>query len=118
MPDTVRSRLRVGVLADEGQDRLVSGQLGLPVFVDRGLATAGALGLAPGALAILDRHGRLAWTQPALTTVEESAGTAILGAVIGDLLAGVDVPQRLRAQWREQLDAYHQALRQYAVTMK
>ena len=39
------------------------------------------------------------------------SGLVALGAIVGDVLDGVDVPARLRDQWKQQSDAYQRAVR-------
>ncbi|MEM9586573.1 MAG: hypothetical protein AAGA03_04775 [Planctomycetota bacterium] len=54
----------------------------------------------PGSLAILDRQGRVVWTQVGLSAQQLPA----LGVVIADLLSGVDLPRRIQ-QEHERMEA-------------
>lgn len=119
MPESLRRRLRVVVLADESALSRLPRELTVPFVIDRRQANsnslvASSLELAPGGVAILDGRGKLAWTQPLAVP-----GTMVgLGAVVGDVLEGVDVPARIREQWREQVAEYHRVLDDQSVSRK
>jgi hypothetical protein len=109
MPDSLRQRVRAGVLADPRASDLVPPNLGIPIFIDPGQAAARSLELEPGALLILDRRGEVAWSQSSLSPVTEGQMVRV-GAIVGDLLNGVDVPRRVREQWEDQVTHYRQIL--------
>jgi len=64
------------------------------------------LGIAGGGVAVLDPAGRLAWTQPSFGADAFNG----LGSVVADVLKDVDVPKRIRAQWRAAVDLYREEL--------
>jgi hypothetical protein len=109
MPDSLRQRVRAGVLADPRASDLVPPNLGIPIFIDPGQAAARSLELEPGGLLILDRRGEVAWSQSSLSPVTEGQMVRV-GAIVGDLLNGVDVPRRVREQWEDQVTHYRQIL--------
>lgn len=108
MPDALKPRVRIAVLVDPPLAALVPPDLDLAVVEDDD-QLAQKLALGPGGLLILDAGGRVAWTQPVLPPAAPQA-LASLGAILGDILDGVDVPARLRAQWSDQVSEYHRAL--------
>lgn len=114
MPSKLQQRVRVAVLVDEAARDALPVQPTLPVVIDQGDPIARSLELTPGGVVILDRHGVIAWGQPDL-----SPDTLVtLGAIVSDVLDGVDVPKRLHDQWREQFDAYQRVLREQLVHRK
>ncbi len=112
MPESLRRRVRVVILVDEQAGNQVPRELALPLVVDQQEAAAKSLRLGSGGLVILDARGIVAWTQE---DVLPQAMTQ-LGAVIGDVLDGVDVPRRIRDQWKEQVLAYRRVLSQETVS--
>jgi hypothetical protein len=102
MPDSLRRRVRVAVLADPQAG--VPEQVTLAVVRDPG-RLAPSLDLAPGSLLILDRNGLVAWAQGA-DSLASPESLVTLGAIVGDILDGVDVPGRIRDQWKEQVTQY------------
>jgi hypothetical protein len=114
MPDSLGQRVRVVILVDEQAVNRVPRELTLPVVVDQRQAASQSLGLGSGGLAILDSRGIVAWTQP-----DALPQTIVqLGAVVGDVLDGVDVPRRIRDQWNEQVTQYRRVLSQETVARK
>lgn len=110
MPESLLRKVRLVVLAKPPlADQLA--QVSLPVIIDRDDTVAKALNLAPGALAIQDKSGRIAWVQSDLS----HASIISLGAIVADIGQGIDVPSRVRGQWKEQTDAYQEALRKVSV---
>jgi hypothetical protein len=91
-------------------DRLLK-KTSLPIVVDPDDAAADSLNLASGGLAIQDGSGRIAWVQPSVSTPD----LVSLGAIVADVIQGVDVPNRVRQQWRQQIAAYQETLRQVTV---
>ncbi len=63
---------------------------------------ASAFGSSSGGIGVLSKTGELLWTQPGLVPAELPA----LGTIVADVLAGIDVPRRLRGEWRTAKDAY------------
>lgn len=110
MPDDIRKRIRIALLIDpRAIDRVPTGNA-VSLIVDEDLEVSKALQIASGGLAILDGRGVVSWTQPSWTS---TGGQPLitLGAVIADLLSGVDVPTRIRKQWQEQRAEYEAALK-------
>ncbi len=111
IPADLLSKIDVVVLADEAMADPLSRQISLPIVIDHNDDAARALDLAPGTLAIQDRSGQIAWMQSDLST----SGLVSLGAIIADVIQGIDVPSRVHQQWRQQADAYQDALSAVAV---
>ena len=111
MPRLLRRRVRFVVLVDQAALETLPQETGIPTALDQGSQTARALGLSSGSLAVLERDGRIAWIQPELTP----QAITTLGAIVADVLDGVDVPGRFRDQWNAEYAAYQRALREVAV---
>lgn len=112
MPAALQRRVRVIVLVDDNAVDRVPRELTLPVVIDQRQAASRALLLGPGELTILDSRGSVAWTQ-----ADVLPQTMIpLGAIVGDILDGVDVPKRIRDQWNEQVRQYKRVLAQQTVS--
>jgi hypothetical protein len=111
IPAELHSRLRILVSVDPAALQDVPNELGVPAAIDQNQAAAKALQLTPGALTILNRDGQVSWIQDAVVPPT----IVTLGAVVADVLEGVDVPSRVREQWTEQVRQYHQLLEQVAV---
>ena len=109
LPETIQQRVRVGVIAATG----LRPEADFPVFVQLQSSVAQRLQLPAGAAMVWDARGRVAWIQPDLSS--DASATAMLGAVVADLLGGVDVPQRVLQQWDQQVKAYRAALARHAV---
>ncbi len=109
MPAELQRRVRVAVLADAQARAIVPATVRLPVVLDRDRSATDSLGLEPGALVILDQRGTIVWRSRA-TALVSAEGRVRLGAIVADVLAGVDVPNRIRQQWNEEVDAYRRAL--------
>jgi hypothetical protein len=117
LPPTLQPRVRVTALADRAGSGKLPPQLTLPLVLDPDESAIGALALAPGGLVVLDDRGTIAWTQSTVS----AGGTedlANLGAIIADVLAGVDVPGRVRDQWKQAQQAYTEQLRANSVSHK
>lgn len=112
LPAELRRRAGVMLVVDETAPQSLGAELRrssdeeLPVLDDREGRLAEAIPLPSGGAAMLDSRGALVWLQPSLT----AASLPTLGTVLADVLAGVDVPGRLRQQWRTEREAYRQAL--------
>lgn len=65
------------------------------------------LGLVKGGLAIVSPRGVLMWTHPQLFPHE----LPLLGTIVADVLADVDVPRRLRDDWQTAHEAYQAELK-------
>lgn len=116
MPDELQERIQIAVLVEPQSASQVPGNPKLPVITDdQGVARS--LRLPPGGLLILDRQGNVAWSQPQLPPPYPQS-LATLGAVLGDILHGVDVPARIRAQWRDQVAEYQRSLSRESVRGK
>ena len=112
VPENLLTKFRVIVLSPPELAGRLAQQISLPIAVDQDDQIARALDLAPAALAIQDSFGRIAWVQSDLS----QTGIARLGAIVADVIQGIDVPGRLRHQWQQQQDAYEQALKRVAVS--
>jgi hypothetical protein len=108
MPPQVTERVRVAILADRDAIKLNAEEVRVPVFVDGDGRAAAALEMEPGAAVILDRRGIVAWVENELTVVTAPP----LAAILADVITGVDVPERLRDQWTEQMAKYDRELAQ------
>ena len=105
LPSQLASRVRTILLVEAGAMSQLPREVSLPVFPDRRRLSK-ALGIPPGGLAILTKEGRIAWLQPSLTAPQ----LPVLGAVLADLLDGIDVPRRMRDQWQAEVQAYRREL--------
>lgn len=121
LPEPFRRRVRFAVLADEsslvgdsilsdGERRSRLAEEEIAIFPDRVIAGDRTIsqiaGVGSGALAVIDGRGRVAWLQPRVIAGE----LMTLGVVLADLLEGVDVPSRVRDQWREAIEDYRDRL--------
>jgi len=106
MPEVLLSRVLLVFLAESGTAEPLSKQTSVPVVVDQHESAAQALNLAPGTLAIQDKSGRIHWVQSDFS----EPSLISLGAIVADVVAGVDVPGRVRDQWQQQVDAYETAM--------
>ena len=111
LPPEVSSKTAVIVVVDRSALGRLPLSLQLPIAIDEDQTADRQLALEPGGLVILDPQGRIAWFQPYVT----SETLVAAGAVIGDLMKGVDVPERLREQWRGEVRAYQDAIAEAAV---
>ncbi len=85
-------------------------QVRIRVLTDRDAEVAESLSLAPGGVALIDGDGVIVWIDD-----EASAATlSVMTNVMADVLSGVDVPERLRSQWSEQVAMYDRARRELA----
>lgn len=106
MPPQMEQQVRVAILADRDAVKLNPDEVRLPVFVDTNDRAASSLEIEPGAAVILDRRGIVAWIENELTIVTAPP----LAVILADIIAGVDVPERLRDQWTAQVTQYDQDL--------
>ena len=106
LPELLSDAVRIGLVAESSSADRLPRELTFPVAIDRGGRYAERTTSSPGDLLVLDRSRRVAWIQPGL----RATGFAAFGAIISDIVNGVDVPGRLTQQWRENLRAYHQEL--------
>lgn len=111
MPSTLVSKVRVVVLAPPALASQIATQVSLPIVVDQDDAAARALDLAPGTLTIQQDNGRIAWAQSDFS----HAAMVSLGAIVADVIQGIDVPSRVRDQWKEETDAYDKAIRNASI---
>lgn len=99
MSPPLREQVRLVVAVDES----VSHQRwGLPQVLDRGGVLSAGYGMTPGSLVVLGSGGEVAWVQSELAP----QGLPTLGAIVADVLDGVDVPHRFRQQWQGDLRDY------------
>ena len=111
LPADVRSQAIFVVVVDRSALNQVPSSLELPLAIDHDQTAERLLALEPGGMTILDQRGRIAWNQPFITP--QSLVNA--GAMIGDLISEVDVPERLRQQWQTDVHAYQDAIAEAAV---
>jgi len=109
MPADLRRRLRIALLVDRESAALIPPGNSLAVVMDEDRRITNALGIGAGGVVILNQQGIVSWTQPHWTATG-SQPLVTLGAVIADLLSGVNVPERIRQQWKEEKAAYAKAL--------
>ncbi|MFK8111955.1 MAG: hypothetical protein AB8B91_07120 [Rubripirellula sp.] len=112
IPKSLAQRLRIVVAIDPNAKARFPNGLRIPSAVDQDSQTSRALQLQSGGLALLDRKGRVVWTQEAVTPTT----MVTLGAVVADVLDQVDVPQRIQAQWAEQVRAYRDTVQKVLVS--
>jgi hypothetical protein len=107
IPASLLANFRTVVLSPAEIAAALSQRTSLPVVIDRNDSASQALSVASGAIVIQDKSGRLAWEQSDFS----QTGLVSLGAIIADIINGIDVPSRVRTQWQQQVDAYEQSLR-------
>ena len=108
----IRQRLRPVVLAEattvETLMRAGVDKTRWVVIKDREFDLAEQMGLNPGDVMLSDESRRILWIGDARLPSD----VASLTGVAADTLAGIDVPQRLRQQWRSDQQAYQRKLQQ------
>ena len=105
LPAELAPRVRCVLLMNPDGARRNGEDVSIPILVDD-QKIAEKLGIAGGGVAVLDPAGRLAWIQPSFGSDAFNG----LGSVIADVLKDVDVPKRIRAQWRAAVDLYREEL--------
>lgn len=104
-PD-LQQRVRLGVVVDEASFRQLPRDFPLPLFLDNERLIRNSLNLRSGDLVIQDRSGRIVWFQEGFS----AEGLTRLGLIVGDVLDGINVPARLREQWRSDQKTYESVL--------
>ncbi|WP_145173135.1 hypothetical protein [Rubripirellula lacrimiformis] len=102
MAGEMAKKIRIAVLVDADVPDAVAGQWSLPQFIDARGEIARTLEMDPGAIVLVDDRGFVMWVEPNFSI----ATLPTLGGVVSDLQSGVDVPERLRKQWSEQVAMY------------
>ena len=105
LPKGLADRLTVALLAEPAAIEGLPSASDLAIFRDQG-RIAEAAGIPRGGVLLLGSDGTVAWVQPTIAEIELPG----LGAVVADVIGDVDVPGRLREQWREGVDAYRESL--------
>lgn len=111
MPTNLRQKMRIVVLTEPSRAQQLSQGLSIPLVNDAGQQIAKRFGIDAGGIAIVDQRGVVSWIQPAWSGVR-SEPLITLGAVLADLIGGVDVVQRMKQQWQAQVDQYATAVAQ------
>lgn len=111
MPASLRSQIRVVVVVDENRNPPPVAAP-LSVLIDQGQIVSGGYQMQPGALVVLDKTGKIAWSQHGVAP----ESLVVLGGLVGDVLSGVDVPSRVREQWNATLVNYRKQLQQHQIT--
>ncbi|MCG8648860.1 MAG: hypothetical protein MI861_03455 [Pirellulales bacterium] len=106
MPAELSRQVGVAVVVEPSQAAEAKQRSSLPLLVDREGAAARALRITPGMLMVLEPGGRIAWIQPEVNPDQ----LAVLGAIVADVVRGIDVPKRLRDQWRASVRDYQTRL--------
>lgn len=111
MTPSLSGRVRVLIVADQSAVNFVPGHFALPIVIDPGGKVAAAYRIQPGSVVVLRPGGEVGWVQPELN----SESLVQLGAIVGDVLEGIDVPQRVRDQWQAATADYQTKLRQQRI---
>lgn len=114
LPEPMVRQVRTVLIVDESAREFLPREIALPVMIDRRNVAGRHLQLASGGVAILDARGQVAWAQLALAP----EGLAAFGATVADVLDAVNVPQRLRDQWRADRSSYRRQLAEHSVENK
>ncbi len=114
MSSPLRDRVRVVLAVDDRAAVTIPRSLNLPVVVDSGGVLGGGYRLTSGSLVVLAPGGAVAWTQSELTAQD----LVLFGAIVGDVLDGVDVPKRVREQWEASIKAYRSRLMEQRIPVK
>lgn len=113
----MRDQLRV-VLVTEPTSLESLGPLGddlqLAVAVDGDRRISRGYRMSPGSIIVLRADGSVGWMEPLL----ESSRMPAFGAIIADLIAGIDVPARVIEQRRAAVEAYRKELDQQRIAGK
>ncbi|MGB7325681.1 MAG: hypothetical protein WBD31_12475 [Rubripirellula sp.] len=110
--EELATTIRTGILVDADAASSIPAEVTVPVVVDKTGEFAKSLEMNPGAAVLVDSSGTVMWVDDQFSP----ATLASFGAAISDVLSGVDVPDRLRSQWTEQLAAYDHACGEVAVS--
>ncbi len=113
MPTGLRQRVRIGLLIAPASFERIPRNNSLPLLLDADQKVSQSLTVESGGLAILNQSGVVSWVQPGWTFAG-SEPLITIGAVLSDLLAGIDVPTRMRQQWQDQTSAYQAKVRNSA----
>ena len=103
--------MRIVALADPASMSQIPPGYAISVIQDDGQRISQLFSVENGGVAIVDQRGVVSWVQPAWS-VSGSEPLLTLGAVLADLLGGVDVANRMKQQWQEQVNAYQSVLEQ------
>jgi hypothetical protein len=110
LPADLAPQVRCALLLNHDGARRFAEEESIPILEDD-QKIAEKLGIAGGGVAVLDREGRLAWTQPSFGPDAFNG----LGSVVADVLKDVDVPERIREQWEAAIDSYREELRRATI---
>ncbi len=110
-PDALAEQVRPVILVDQNAANTIPKEMVLPVVVDRSGQFAESLEIDPGAAVLIDPSGRVMWVESDFSP----STAAAFGSIIGDVLSGVDVPDRLRTQWTERVAAYDRICGEVAI---
>ncbi len=98
MPADLRRKVLIGAVlpaGDSSDDRIVGDESMLDLVYQQA-PSQDPTWLLPGSLTVLDHQGRIQWHEPNFV----AATLPQTGAVLADLVNGVNVPQRIRQQHR------------------
>ncbi|MEM1069844.1 MAG: hypothetical protein AAGI63_13165 [Planctomycetota bacterium] len=109
MPAELRRRMRLAVLADPSDHPRILRETTITVLSDRSRLLSSQLEISSGGLALMNREGVVSWVQPGWSA-PSSEPLITLGAVLSDLIAGVDVAARMKSQWQSHVDAYQKTI--------
>jgi hypothetical protein len=114
-PAPIRGPIRPVAVVDQDSARLLVdaglGQTDWLLLLDRDQSLQEQLGIEPGNVALVDSQSRILW----IGSASAPADVAALGAVIGDAIAGVNVPEQTLRQSESDHAAYRQKLEELAV---
>ncbi len=114
LPSEMSSRMRLfQVVLDASSRQEVNSQVTL--INDDARSWSDPFGMPNGGVAVISASGDLAWTQETVLPNELTN----LGVIVADIIQGVDVPGRLKADWQSAQAAYRTELtRRYRAPMK
>lgn len=99
-------RVRVIVVESGKRSLPLGSSTALPLFPDDQEILRRHAGLSIGDVFVIDPSGVLAWIQQGIS----EPGLPGFGAIVADVLNGVNVPQRLQDQWAQDQTAYEKRL--------
>ncbi|GAA5510574.1 hypothetical protein [Novipirellula caenicola] len=113
LPASLADQIRVVLLLHDAVSlrdevkQLLRESITLPLVWDAKNELASTLAMTPGTLLLVDSSARIVWIQPMVTPQSLPA----LGAIVSDIVSGVDIPERMSEQLERDQAAYRRVLR-------
>ena len=107
VPQAVRQRMHPVLVANRDTIAALPPNIPLPVVEESKQSIHNAFSRDDDwNLVIVDRSGTIAWMQQ----VNRPSDLVTLGPILSDVINGIDVPDRLRKQWRADMSLYRKTL--------